>query len=198
MSSSVLIPSHHCDLFKYWNAVRGVRPMPTRSDIDPMDIIPLLPFLALIERRSDGYFWRLIGTTIVDHFGHDFTGQRYGAHASPPAFAAAMTGTFDAALEDETPFFDESIYRSSMGHAHAVSRLVCPLKAVGPYPPMVILTRIHRICSDSLHDLALDDQPRGELQNRWQIASLDDVDRRTEEWTRTACLPIETRELYAV
>jgi hypothetical protein len=172
--------------------------MAKRSDIDPTDIIELLPYVALIERRSDGYFWRLMGTTIVDHFGQDFTGQRYGARASPPAFAAAMIETFDAALRDETPFFDESLYWSSMGHAHAVSRLVCPLKADGPYPAMVILTRIHRFCGDAFHYLALDDQPRGELQNRWRIASLDDVDRRIEEWTRTACFPVEAREQYAV
>ena len=52
--------SHHSDLYKYWNAVRGTRAMPPRSDIDPMDIIKILPFVGLIERRARavaGFVW---------------------------------------------------------------------------------------------------------------------------------------------
>ena len=190
MSLSGLVPSHHSDLYKYWNAVRGTRAMPPRSDIDPMDIIKILPFVGLIERRDDRYFWRLIGTAIVDHFGRDLTGEPYGAHFSPAAFVAATTATFDAALDQEAPFFDEFIYRSLQGAPHAVSRLVCPLASDGAHPPMVIHTRIHRYCSVVPERSSVADQAWGELKNRWQISSLEEVEQRTEEWARVACSPV--------
>lgn len=187
MSLSDPVPSHHSDLYRYWNAVRGTRAMPSRSDIDPTDIIRILPFVALIERREGCYFWRLIGTAIVDHFGRDMTGEEYGLHVSPRAFVAATTATFDAALERETPFFDEFIYRSSRGAPHAVSRLVCPLAADETHPPMLIHTRVHRYCSEVPQPSRVADQSWGELKNRWQISSREELERRIAEWDRTAC-----------
>ena len=74
--------SRHRDLYEYWSTVRGERSAPTRSDIDPLAMTRFLTFIGLIERRSDRHFWRLMGSAIVEHFGHDYTGQRYGAHVS--------------------------------------------------------------------------------------------------------------------
>jgi hypothetical protein len=96
MAFSLDPPSYHC-------ALAGS--IPTRSDIEPVDIIRVLPFVGLAERRHDGYFWRLIGTAIVEHFGKDHTGEPYGAHFWPPAFVAATTATFDEAWEREVLFF---------------------------------------------------------------------------------------------
>ena len=89
------------------------------------------------------------------------------------------------------PFFDEFIYYSLKGAPHAVSRLVCPLASDGTHPPMVIHTRIHRYCSVVPERSSVADQAWGELKNRWQISSLDEVEQRTEEWARVACLPVD-------
>jgi hypothetical protein len=187
MALSGPMPSHHSDLYKYWNAVRGTRAMPSRSDIAPTDIIRMLPFVGLIERREGCYFWRLIGTAIVDHFGRDMTGEQYGVHFAPRAFIAETTATFDAALDRKAPFFDEFIYRSLAGATHAVSRLVCPLAADDTHLPMLIHTRVHRYSAAMSEVPCVADQAWGQLKNRWQISSLDELDRRTEEWDRTAC-----------
>jgi len=77
MSSSGPALSHHGDLYRYWDAVRRGDAIPARSDIDPLGMVQLLPFLGLIERRPEGYFWRLVGTAIVEHFGRDPTGHQY-------------------------------------------------------------------------------------------------------------------------
>jgi hypothetical protein len=186
MSLSGLLASHHSDLYTYWNAVRGTRAMPSRCDIDPTDIFRILPFVGLIERREGCYFWRLIGTAIVEHFGRDMTGEHYGVRVSPRAFVAETTATFDAALERETPFFDEFIYRSLRGAPHAVCRLVCPLAADETHPPMLIHTRVHRYCSEVPQPSCVADQSWGELKNRCQISSRDELERRTKEWDRSA------------
>jgi hypothetical protein len=183
MSSVPDLPAYHSQLYKYWDSRRIAGSAPTRRDIDPLDIIRVLPFVALAEHRDDGYFWRLIGTAIVQHFGADHTGQRYGAHFYPPSFVAATTATFDEALKREAPFFDEFVYRFPDGISHAVSRLICPLKADRTgLPPMVLQTRIHRHDGNSAQLPSRPDKAWGELVDRRQLASLDDLERLTGEW----------------
>ena len=183
MSCSPNLPSYHSELFRYWDGRRTAGSIPTRSDIDPLDIVRVLPFVGIAERRDGGYFWRLIGTAIVEHFGNDHTGEPYGAHFWPPTFVAATTATFDEALEREVPFFDEFVYRFPTGIAHAVSRLVCPLKSDGSSsPPMVIQTRIHRYSGGGARLPSLPDKAWGELQDRREVASLDELKRFASEW----------------
>jgi PAS domain-containing protein len=183
--------AYHGELYQYWDSRRSAGAIPSRSDIEPLDIVRVLPFVALAERREAGYFWRLIGTAIVEHFGKDHTGEPYGAHFSPPEFVAATVATFDQALEREAPFFDEFIYRSPTGMSHAVSRLVCPLKGDGArQPPMVIQTRVHRYDGHAALLPSLPDKAWGELQGRQQVGSLDDLQRFTAAWWAKA--PIET------
>jgi hypothetical protein len=176
--------TRHNQLYRYWDRIRGQRRMPTRSDVDPVDIARILPVVGLIERRDEGYFWRLIGTEIAEHFGRHLTGERYGAHFSPAHFIDATRESFDAAFERELPVFDEFVYRSDLGWTHAVSRLVCPLAADQTHPPMIIHTRLYR--HDVLQAVPLADQAWGELRNRCFIYSAEDVERQTEEWVARA------------
>lgn len=175
------MPSHHTELYRYWDTARGARAPPTRSDLDPTGIVKLLPFIGLIEHRQDGYYWRLVGTSIAQHMGTDVTGKRYGDGFSPAAFVAMTQTTFDAALEVEAPFFDELLYRSSKGSFHAVSRLICPLAADASHPPMVIHTRIHS-SPDKMPVTLFAGRAWGERHDRWQIFSREDVQLHTEEW----------------
>jgi hypothetical protein len=180
--------SRHRDLFAYWNTVRGNRPMPTRADIDPIDIVPILPFVGIVERRESGYFWRLVGTAIVENFGRDPTGLRYGEGFSPASFIAETVATFDAALDQKTAFFDECVYGASYGAQHAVSRLVCPLGPDGSHVPMVIHSRIQRYVSPIARlSPSLPNQPWGQLRHRRPVASIDEVDRQTARWHRDNC-----------
>jgi len=159
MAGSVVMLSHHVELYRYWDSARGERATPTRSDLDPIDIVHLLPFIGLIERRKEGYFWRLIGTAIVDHFGRDLTGERYGIRFAPASFVAEAIKSFDLALEQEVPFFDEFDYRSPSGSMpQAVSRLICPLSADRSRLPMIVHTRIHRFSNELLRSSCLANQ----------------------------------------
>jgi hypothetical protein len=65
------------DLLAYWQAKRGGRGMPTRADIDPLELPGLLGNLFLLDvvGLPARYRYRLIGTKIVDAVGRDSTGR---------------------------------------------------------------------------------------------------------------------------
>ncbi|MBV9551954.1 MAG: PAS domain-containing protein [Alphaproteobacteria bacterium] len=183
--------TRHKQLYEYWDRLRGQQPMPTRSHIDPIAIAGLLPFIALIERRVDGFFWRLVGTETVDCFGRDLTGERYGAHSSPAQFISDTVASFDIAFEKGRPVFDDLIYRSHQGYPVSVCRLICPLAADAIHPPMILQTHLQRAAT--LHYQPLADQAVGQLQSRCTIQSIEDVNRATQEWLNCAVsLPSRT------
>jgi len=64
---------------QYWLAKRGGRRMPRRRDIDPSEVVPLLPNLQITELVDGGarVRYRLIGTAIVSTFGAEFTGKYF-------------------------------------------------------------------------------------------------------------------------
>lgn len=74
--------------YDYWNARRGQRPMPSRADIDPAEIKPLLPHVILLDviQAPLDFRYRLIGTTVDDHSSGRFTGMRMSdvPHQRPP------------------------------------------------------------------------------------------------------------------
>ncbi len=63
----------------YWRALRGERRMPSRDDIDPLDLPPrLLPHLELVDVYHAPELrlrWRLIGTHLTAAVERDATGQ---------------------------------------------------------------------------------------------------------------------------
>lgn len=65
------------ELYGYWDAKRHGRAMPRKSDIDPAEIKPLLPYVLLGEFVSDPVRlrYRLVGTEVVSVYGVDFTGR---------------------------------------------------------------------------------------------------------------------------
>jgi len=66
------------ELFDYWLRSADGRSMPARSDLDPLKVPRLLPFIGLIDVR-DGLAeasFRLAGTRLHDVYGHEITGKR--------------------------------------------------------------------------------------------------------------------------
>ncbi|HYL32287.1 MAG TPA: PAS domain-containing protein [Stellaceae bacterium] len=65
------------DLVAYWNAKRGQRDAPLRSDIDPIEMRSHLGSLVIIECLTglEDFRYKLIGTNIVKAYGRDSTGK---------------------------------------------------------------------------------------------------------------------------
>ena len=56
-------------LWRAWRAMpRGPSGLPTRRDLDPAALRPLLPFLALVEPTPRGWQFRLTGTAFYERY----------------------------------------------------------------------------------------------------------------------------------
>jgi hypothetical protein len=69
----------------YWDSKRAGRRMPSRRDIEPTEILDLLPYVVLVdvEREPLDFRYRLVGTAVAARFGHDRTGGRCAPPAEP-------------------------------------------------------------------------------------------------------------------
>lgn len=65
----------------YWDSKRAGRRMPARRDIEPTEILHLLPYVVLIDVERDpiDFRYRLVGTAVASRFGRDHTGARFSA-----------------------------------------------------------------------------------------------------------------------
>ena len=62
-------------LFHYWNRLRGDRPAPKRTDIEPADIKTLLGDTFILERDTRGEaIFRLAGTRLCAIYGRELKG----------------------------------------------------------------------------------------------------------------------------
>ncbi len=60
-------------LFAYWNEVRRDRLAPRRFEIEPSQIVGILPHTFILERvDSETFRYRLAGTALCDAFGQEF------------------------------------------------------------------------------------------------------------------------------
>jgi hypothetical protein len=122
--------SYHLDLYSYWLSKRGSRRMPARSDLDPADIIPLLPHLIIAERVGDQFRYRLIGTGVVRDVGFDPTGYFVGEYLNNPNVYAEARALYETVCTRGAPVFatGEFCFKSfSLGAFHAWSCLILPL-----------------------------------------------------------------------
>src|SRR5262245_6113802 len=78
-------------LYRYWKAKAGTRRLPARRDIDPVDLVPLLPSIMLVDvcqapsehggaTTHGHYVYRLVGTREVEMRGSDPTGKPVATH----------------------------------------------------------------------------------------------------------------------
>lgn len=64
-------------LYDYWNAVRGTRPAPARTDIDPRGVAAALGDIFLLDGPAADFRFRLAGSRVVAAVGQTLTGRRF-------------------------------------------------------------------------------------------------------------------------
>ncbi len=116
------------ELWRYWLARRGTRPMPPRRDIDPVDIPTLLPHLQLVERLPpDGrYRYRLAGSAIVEAYGRELTGK-YLDEIVPPHRRAIAEDHYNLVFVERRPLFVRSRYTTMRELDITATRIILPL-----------------------------------------------------------------------
>jgi hypothetical protein len=91
-------------LHTYWERKRGARLAPTRKEIDPAEIVRLLPHLFLIDAvgTEPRFRYRLIGTAVVELTGRDLTGHFVDENLEPAKFAA-LVEPYEAVIRQARP-----------------------------------------------------------------------------------------------
>jgi hypothetical protein len=125
-------------LYDYWNAKRRGRPMPTRQDIDPLELRPLLPHIALIEVEQNPrrYRYRLVGTQLVSILGQDVTGKYLDQ--MPPLFRRFATNAYAELMARKAPTYAVYDTHIPMFRAVRYKRLMLPLSPDGDRITMVV------------------------------------------------------------
>lgn len=112
----------HPDILKmlaYWEGKRHGRAMPRRADIDPAELVGLLPNIMLIDVVDDErrFVYRLVGTGEVQVRGNDPTGKsvRDGYFASTPDVALE---NYQKVCNTKEPYYEEDQF-------HVIDRYIC-------------------------------------------------------------------------
>jgi hypothetical protein len=127
-------------LYGYWDAQRGARAMPARSDIDPIDLKAFLPVLILIDVVPDArrYTYRLVGTHEVEMRGRDPTGKSileayYGESAEDTIFY------LDRVVQTREPVLYRGTYQPLTTRTQRDDVLFLPLSKDGEAVNMIML-----------------------------------------------------------
>ena len=120
-------------LYRHWLARCGTRLMPTRSDLDPVDIPRhLLPGLLLVDVVADArrYVYRLVGTREVDVRGHDPTGKSVSQGYFGPSPENALA-CYDQVVATRAPLLDTEPFTAQNGLYVTEETLFLPLSHDG-------------------------------------------------------------------
>ena len=129
-------------LLDYWKEKCAGRAMPSRGDIDPIDLPDLLRSLLLIDieplEGGDPHFRvRLAGTEIVERYGEDYTG-RYLHEIDFGDQRPQILADFAECAATAMPHRGERLFWNTRGVQFRMERLILPLGADGETPDMLM------------------------------------------------------------
>ncbi|WP_259780455.1 PAS domain-containing protein [Aestuariispira ectoiniformans] len=122
-------------LYDYWSGRRGDRPMPSRADIDPSEIVSLLPHIMMVDVHIDAdgrkkHWFRLVGTQVA--FGTDPTRTYLEDQVGDSAYGTHITKLFSNASSLGQPLYSEYEYEHPESHGvRFARRLFLPLSEDG-------------------------------------------------------------------
>ncbi len=93
------------ELYRYWlDRHVGGQP-PARADIDPMiDLRHLASHLIVIDVHAGSSEYRLVGSTVVNHFGVDHTGKPVGTSQVDETQLKAWRNAVDFVARERKPY----------------------------------------------------------------------------------------------
>jgi hypothetical protein len=101
------------EAYEYWCGKAGGRAMPSRADIDPIDIPKLLPDVMLVEREPGGrYRYRLIGTENARAHGINATGRYLDEVLPGPEYRVHVLALYDECVREHRALYSECLFFS--------------------------------------------------------------------------------------
>ena len=116
-------------LIRYWNAKRGSRSMPSRQQIDPIEIPRLLPIVLVAERVAVGARIRLLGTEATEAYGRETRGKLV-TEVALGEFTPLWLNAFMRVTETGAPIAAGGQYRTP-DHRRSVEMVLMPLSDDG-------------------------------------------------------------------
>lgn len=114
-------------LYKYWRSKCGENHLPSRTDLKPEEVVPLLPNIGLIDVFGYQKFrYRLVGTAMVELFKQDFTGQDLEA-AKSGEYMMYLKDLYQMAVDERCAVYSRSEFKFRDGWGLDTMRLILPL-----------------------------------------------------------------------
>jgi hypothetical protein len=126
------------EFLNYWTSKLAGREMPSRADIDPLEITSILPHTGLVAIEEDPrrYFWRLVGTHITTATGRDHTG-RYFDELYPPMLLKDISSLYARVVEQRFPIRHYGVTTFAEKNHLKYESLLMPLSSDGTRVEMV-------------------------------------------------------------
>ncbi len=117
-------------VYEYWTGKRTEGRLPSRADIDPLEIPDLLPKIMLTDvvetDRGRRHRYRLVGTKTTAQFGMDATGQ-FIDDVIDGSYLAFVTGLLDMAVDTGSPIYSRSRNYTEQDADMWAERVMLPL-----------------------------------------------------------------------
>jgi hypothetical protein len=127
------------ELFGYWNALRGSRPAPERSEIEPSDIRTILgdTFILEVSQQFRTVSFRLAGTRLCAAHGRELKGLGYLAlWQEEDNYEVARNVA--RVYRDQEPMLMSYVGRTESGKTAEYEALLLPLAAAADGNPRIL------------------------------------------------------------
>ncbi len=138
-------------LFLYWSGKKAGRDLPSRRDIDPVEIGPdLLPHIMLTDVLPDGRLrYRLVGTAVEAATGESLSGRYIDDLLCPP-YLDYILSLYAEIIEKRHALYTESLYPFLGSHPERLTkRLMLPLVSEDDEVTMVLSGQIFEAVTDA-------------------------------------------------
>ncbi len=138
-------------LFDYWSGKKAGRDLPSRRDIDPVEIGPeILPHILLTDILPDGRLrYRLAGTAVEAVIGESLSGRYIDDLLCPP-YRDYILSLYAEVIEKRHALYTESLYPFLGSQPERLTkRLMMPLVSEDGEVTMVVSGQIFEAVTDA-------------------------------------------------
>ena len=113
----------------HWNALRGRRVMPQREEVDPVELVPWLPYLSIMELHDEPFRvrYRVVGTEVARIVGEDFSHRWLDETGWGDAAIALNRLLYERVAESRAPLFGLSTVEWQGSPDHVFQWALFPL-----------------------------------------------------------------------
>lgn len=150
------------EIYQYWLDMKGERAMPSRADLNPADIVHLLPHVSLInvEQETGRYKMRLIGTETVKAMGIDVTGKYLDEF---PLIDGFLRKNYDLLVKKKEPYINFQKLKWSSKSYMDYYALGLPLSSNGKDVDILMFGMYYQFPVDKRTEFLMQKHSRSEL-----------------------------------